>query len=174
MSEYLLTFTAFGTPAPQGSKDSLGNGIMRESAYETLGPFRDAVTMFSRLAIAKLPKEIRQQFPLQGPVVASMVFTVKRTTRAERADAPDVRPDLDKYVRAVGDACTGFVYGDDAQIVGYDLAWKTYPKRHPLSLNKPGLVMSVRRATHEELGLERASYQGGKYSQLVEKWGAGR
>lgn len=173
MSDYVLTFQAFGDPAPQGSKDSLGNGIMRESSHATLKPFRDSVTMFSRLAIAKLPRRVRETFPLEGPLVASMVFTVKRVTKSGRADAPGQRPDLDKYIRAAGDACTGFVYVDDSQLVGFDLAWKTYPGRHPLALDRPGLHMAIRRATHAELGLDLESFQGRKYSQLLAKWGAG-
>lgn len=173
MSDYILTFSAFGDPAPQGSKDPLGNGLMRESAHKTLKPFRDSVTMYSRLAIAKLPRDVRERFPLDGPLVASMVFTVKRHTNPARADAPSVRPDLDKYVRAAGDACTGFVYADDSQLVGFDQVWKTYPNRHPLALDKPGLQMSIRRATHAELGLDPGSLQGRKYTQLLTRWGAG-
>lgn len=171
MADYLLQFSSFGAPpAPQGSKNVGRHGQVYESS-PGVKPFRDTVAMFARLAISRLPRDQRERFPLDGPLVAKMVFTVKRVTNPERADAPCVYPDLSKYARAAEDAVKDIVWTDDGRVIGYDLLWKTYPKRHPDALDKPGLVMAVRRATHAELGLEPGSFQAAKYQRFLEMWG---
>lgn len=165
-------FTAWGNPAPQGSKMPYGGGRVESSKH--LKPFRDAVAMYAKLAVAKLPRDKRVKFPLEGPLVATMVFTVRRVTRGSNAaDAPSVMPDLSKYCRAAEDAVKNIVWTDDGRVIGYDLLWKTYPGRHPYALERPGLVLAVRRATHAELGLSTESPQGIKYTNLMEKWNAG-
>lgn len=183
---YLFTFHAYGDPAPQGSKtlvrhDRNGKPLARphmvesadisgDSRTKKLTEFRTGIGWHARNAISRLPAEERARFPLDGPLVASMVFTVKRVTSPGRADAPAVLPDLSKYLRAAEDALKRIVWSDDGRVVGYDLLWKTYPKRHPQALERPGVVIAVRRATHEELGLDLDSFQGKKYTRLLERW----
>lgn len=167
--EYLIKFSSYGVPGPQGSKMPYGRGRVESS--KKVKPFREAIGWNAKMAVRKLPAAIRKQFPLEGPLVASMVFTVRRSTRgAQFADAPSVMPDVSKYVRAAEDAVKGLVWTDDGRVVGYDLVWKTYPLRHPDALDAPGLVMAVRRATHAELGLDPASFQGRKYTGLLDRW----
>ena len=167
---YDLWFHAYGTPAPKGSKEAYGNGRVESS--KGVKPFEESIGWAAKMAIKKLPPELAKQFPLQGPLVAKFVFTVKRSTNKLRADAPSVRPDLSKYIRAAEDGCNKLVWADDGNIVQYDTAAKTYPGRHPGALDKPGVLIAVRRATHEELGLSLDSYQGKRYSQLLHMWGA--
>jgi crossover junction endodeoxyribonuclease RusA len=61
------------------------------------------------------------------PVELEVMFYLERpaTVPFSKRAAPTVPPDLDKLIRAVGDALTGVVYDDDSQIVRV-LAWKTY------------------------------------------------
>lgn len=183
MAEYELMFTAWGNPAPKGSKTPTGQyrrnqkggltPILRESS-QGVKEFEEKIAWYAKLAIAKLPTEKRAKFPMEGPLIATMVFTMKRATRgANSADAPSVMPDLSKLTRAAEDAVKGVVWTDDGRVVGYDLLWKAYPNRHPYALERPGLVMAVRRASHEELGLSLTSMQGEKYTLLKEKWDAG-
>lgn len=171
--EYLIRFETRYKPAPQGSKEPYGKGRVESS--KGVKPFREAIGWNARTALQRLPSELRSQFPLQGPLVVKMVFTVTRYTRgSNRADAPYTRPDLSKYARAAEDAMTGIVWGDDGQVVGYDQLWKTFSGAHSDALDQPGLVVAVRRATHEELGLDPALFQGRKYTGLLEQWTAGQ
>lgn len=183
MSDYLINFATYYKPAPQGSKTATGQTratksggrtpVLRESSAG-VKPFREAIGWNAKMAIRKLPAAERKQFPLEGPLVARMVFTVTRRTRGKNfADAPSVMPDVSKYVRAAEDAVKNIIWTDDGRVVGYDLVWKTYPGRHPEALDKAGLVMAVRRATHAELGLDPDLLQGRKYTELLEKWAAG-
>lgn len=187
--QYLLRFSAYGNPAPQGSKTLIRNDrngkplpkprlvesadISGDHRVKGVQQFRQAVGWFATAALRKLPAAQRRQFPLDGPLVGAMVFTVKRHTEAWRADAPAVMPDLSKYLRAAEDALKGIVIVDDGRIVGYDTVWKAYPGRHPWALDRPGVMIGVRRPTHEELGLDPESYQGLKYARLLQKWGDG-
>jgi Holliday junction resolvase RusA-like endonuclease len=173
VNEYLIRFETRYKPAPQGSKEPYGNGRVESS--KGVKPFREAIGWNAKVALQRLPKPLLVQFPLQGPLVARMVFTVQRYTRGSaRADAPYTRPDLSKYTRAAEDAVKDIIWGDDGQVVGYDLLMKTFPDHHPEALDQPGLVMAVRRATHEELGLDRDLLQGRKYTGLLEQWTAGQ
>jgi Holliday junction resolvase RusA-like endonuclease len=186
--QYLIQFAAYGDPAPQGSKtlvrhDRNGNLLARPHMVESadmsgdgrnkaVKEFRESIGWFAQAALKKLPTAQRQVFPLDGPLVAAMMFTVKRSTNSQRADAPQTRPDLSKYLRAAEDALKGIVWSDDGRVVGYDMVWKVYPGRHPWALDRPGVTIAVRRPTHEELALPRDSFQGLKYTRLLEKWGA--
>lgn len=184
MTDYLIRFTTYAKPAPKGSKTPTGQvrrtkrggltPVLRESSKGVKG-FEEQVAWRAKMALQKLTPQERRQFPLEGPLVARMVFTIQRYTRGKAfADAPSVMPDVSKYVRAAEDAVKGLLWTDDGRVVGYDLIWKSYPGRHPEALEKPGLVMAVRRATHEELGLDPNLLQGRKYSTLLEQWAAGQ
>lgn len=56
--------------------------------------------------------------PLDGPVRLICEFYLPRPASApKRVTMPIKKPDLDKLVRAVGDALKGTIYVDDSQIV---------------------------------------------------------
>ena len=62
-----------------------------------------------------------------------------------KANAPVLHtstPDLDKLLRAVGDALTGVLYADDSQVVSYDGSLKRYVSS---AAGKPGVRVTVRR-----------------------------
>jgi crossover junction endodeoxyribonuclease RusA len=87
--------------------------------------------------------------PMDGPLAVMMTFGLSRpmahygtgkNVRNVRPAAPQFpanqRDDLDKLVRAVGDALTGIVYDDDGQVINLH-AWKRY--------GKPGVQITVSR-----------------------------
>lgn len=120
-----VEFTVLGEPQPQGSKTTVmrkgKRPVMREDNPQT-GPWRATVT--ARAAEAMDGRQLRS-----GPLHMRVVFVFARpaghwgTGRNHgklKASAPlycRTRPDVDKLLRAIGDACTGVVFRDDAQIV---------------------------------------------------------
>jgi Holliday junction resolvase RusA-like endonuclease len=121
----VVAFVVDGAPAPQGSKTiertAAGAAHVRESSRK-VGPWRDAVALRAREAMAGRP-------PLTGPLELDVAFLFARPRSHYRTgrhagqlkpSAPvycDKRPDLDKLLRAIGDAITGIVAVDDAAIV---------------------------------------------------------
>lgn len=96
-----ITFTAEGTPAPQGSKIRTRYGMFESS--KRLMPWREIVTR----AATKAGDDAALLGPLKPPYRVDVWFYIQRpkTTRATHPVAPTVG-DLDKLVRAVGDALT--------------------------------------------------------------------
>ena len=120
-----MRFTVPGLPAPQGSKRAFvikgtSRAVMVEDNKRTK-PWRVDVALMAKQAMAGSE-------PFTGPLSAVFVFTLPRPKahycggdpgRALRETAPihrDAKPDVDKLFRAVGDALTGIVYHDDAQL----------------------------------------------------------
>ena len=126
------TITVLGRPRPQGS-------------MRTLIPKRQAkpVTLPSDAGIYKYRADVQATFvraygepaPLEGPVVLHATFFFRRpdnhylpvaptkgrkAREALKVTAPVIHhvstPDVDKLLRAIGDALTGFAYVDDKQI----------------------------------------------------------
>lgn len=137
----MINFFVPGTPAPQGSKRYLGNGRMVESS-KRVKPWRADIRT---TALANFPQ------PLTGPIRLDLTFVMPRpkshygTGRNAgklKNSAPDChtqKPDLDKLVRAVGDALTGVAYLDDSQIIV-----GAYMKRWACSTNdQPGVHITV-------------------------------
>jgi crossover junction endodeoxyribonuclease RusA len=125
LSDDVVTFTVHGEPAPQGSKTTgrtkAGATFVREDNPAT-EPWRNAVAARARAAMAGRP-------PLAGALELDVVFVFARP-RAHfgtgrnagrlKPSSPNYcakRPDLDKLVRAVGDALTGIAVVDDAGFV---------------------------------------------------------
>jgi crossover junction endodeoxyribonuclease RusA len=116
-----IAFDVLGRPAPQGSKKSIGNNRFVESS-KFLPAWRNAVKFAAETAV-----KIGSWEPVSGPVELEVMFYLDRpsTISATKRPHPTVPPDLDKLVRAVGDALTGVVYDDDSQVIRC-LAWKVY------------------------------------------------
>jgi crossover junction endodeoxyribonuclease RusA len=104
----------YGTPAPQGSKTAIvrnGRAIMFE-ANKRLPEWRDTVLMGATIAKAE-----HGGLTILGPVTVSMTFHMPRPKSVSRR-YPNSAPDLDKLVRAVGDALQeSEVLANDGQIV---------------------------------------------------------
>ncbi len=105
-----------GVPAAQGSKRAIGrrrNGstILIESSTR-LRPWRDRLRDALTLAHGGRP-------PFEGPVELELTFMLPRLPSYRRTGTvlATKKPDLDKLLRAVGDALTDArVLGDDSQI----------------------------------------------------------
>jgi crossover junction endodeoxyribonuclease RusA len=104
----------YGEPAPQGSKTAIvrnGRAIMFE-ANKRLPEWRETVLMGATIARAE-----QGGLTILGPVTVSMTFHMPRPKSVSRR-YPNSAPDLDKLVRAVGDALQeSEVLANDGQIV---------------------------------------------------------
>lgn len=107
----LIEFSLFvpGRPAPQGSKDHVGNGIMVESS-KAVAPWRTLVAWSAA-------KEWHRA-PLLQAVYLQLEFVMPRPARTPKQTPPAIkRPDVDKLERAIFDALTGVCWKDDSQVV---------------------------------------------------------
>jgi len=131
-------FRVYGIPAPQGSKipgvsSKTGKMFVREQSSKTLGSWREDVKQAALIARGvpdpqANPSDMINQGAydtapidtLTGPIRLTVNFLVPRpaSVTIKKRPHPIVAPDLDKYVRGVGDALKqAGVYKDDAQIV---------------------------------------------------------
>lgn len=116
-----IDFTIFGIAAPKGSKrgfvvdhkDGTRGVALVESAGERLKDWQGQVnSVMQEVALTEVPM-------LEGPLSLYVVFHLPRPKSAPKSRIyPDRKPDLDKLIRVIGDACTqtGLVH-DDAQFI---------------------------------------------------------
>lgn len=124
MERESVRLEVFGDPAPQGSK-RIFKGRLVEASSEKLKRWRKNVT---DAALAHM--EETGWRPFTGPVQLRITFYMPRGKTVKR-ELPIVPPDLDKLVRAVGDALTyGEVWGDDSQVVSMQVE-KVYADDRP-------------------------------------------
>ena len=135
-----LYFTAFGDPAPQGSKN-VYNGRLVE-ASKKLKPWRAAVAD----AVFKAFVATSDERQFTEPVVIRATFFLPRPKSVKRW-LPSVPPDLDKLQRALGDALSidTKVLADDSLIVRWETS-KVYADHQDA-----GVRVAIRLATVEEL-----------------------
>lgn len=139
----VIQFTVIGDPAPQGSKSFKGflpNGKanMQESS-KAVRPWRQDVAFAGREAM-------QGREPLDGPLMASIVFTVRKPASAPKRKTtyPSRKPDLDKLLRSTMDALvTAGVIADDARVVEFTQVAKVFPGEHIRALPHPGAYISV-------------------------------
>lgn len=137
----MINFFVPGTPAPQGSKRYLGNGVMIESS-KRVKPWRADIRA---TALANFKQ------PFTGPIWLDLLFVLPRpkshhgTGRNANTIKPSAptqhtqKPDLDKLIRAVGDALTSVAYQDDSQVVA-----GSYMKRWSYGANdRAGVYITV-------------------------------
>ena len=120
----MIEFRVDGEPVPQGSKTvghSKGGGTFVREDNPKTEPWRNAVAARAREAMDG-------RKPMAGPLQLNVVFYFGRPKGHYRTGrhagelkptAPDFcskRPDLDKLLRALGDALTGVAFVDDAAI----------------------------------------------------------
>jgi len=110
-----MTFRVYGTPIPQGS--------LRGFVSRGAGPTRVLLTSDNtktepwRQDVAAQAIKAGVSMIASGPVGLHCVFHLPRPkSRPKRCTHPDVRPDLDKLVRAILDALTSIAFRDDAQV----------------------------------------------------------
>jgi Holliday junction resolvase RusA-like endonuclease len=142
-----LTITAYGDPAPQGSKRHVGGGRLIESS-KRLPSWRTAVKDATDAAVARrIMDDGAPDLPLDGPVVAEITVTVARPKSAPktRITWPQTRSsgDLDKLVRGILDALDqGGAIADDSRVVELT-ARKVYPHEGIDALDRPGVVVHL-------------------------------
>lgn len=134
-------FTAFGDPAPQGSKRYVGNGRFIEASSK-LKPWRSAVADAVFLEFVRSGDET----PFTEPVVVEATFRMPKPKTVKRL-WPSIAPDLDKLQRALGDAMSvdAGLIEDDALIVGWH-SRKVYAEPR-----WAGVVVRIRLATEADL-----------------------
>ena len=90
-----------------------GKSFVREQSGKTLKPWREAIKEAALIARG-------ESDTIEGPVMLHVDFYVPRPASVphKKRPLPTVAPDLDKMVRAVGDALKqAGMYKDDSQIV---------------------------------------------------------
>ena len=108
-----------GTPVPQGSAKAFVRGKHAVVTHDNAAtePWRDSVKNAAR---AKVGPEIYYLRPAAVHLAVEFVMP-RRASAPKRSTPPHTRrPDLDKLLRALGDALTGVVYEDDSQVTGID------------------------------------------------------
>jgi crossover junction endodeoxyribonuclease RusA len=120
-----VEFTVLGLPQPQGSKTTVvrkgRRPVMREDSPLT-EPWRATVAARAQAAMAGRQLRsgaLRMRVVFVFPRPAAHFGTGRNHGRL-KASAPlycRTRPDVDKLLRAIGDALTGLVFRDDAQLV---------------------------------------------------------
>ncbi len=105
-----------GRPAPQGSKNAfvIGKRAVMVEASKHLPAWRAEIV----LAVKKLFADTEDVSKFVEPVKVRMTFFLERPKQPKWKVFPGGKPDLDHYIRAVGDALTiGGLIADDALIV---------------------------------------------------------
>lgn len=154
-----LRIVVRGLPAPQGSKTSYGHGRMVESS-KNVRPWRaDVRDAAERMILCACPDDcgaLRPGYPLDGPLLAEMVFTFTRPRSHYRTGRnahllkdtaparPQGTPDLSKLIRSTEDAITSAgAWKDDARVVEYRRTAKVWAGEDPDALDVPGAVIRV-------------------------------
>ena len=139
MQSDAITFNVDGMePATQGSKRSVGNGIMLET-NKRLRPWRSHIS----------DAAISTKQPLtQSPVSISITFRFLRpkshfnksglTSKAPSHLTSKQKGDIDKLSRAVLDALTGTLLHDDSQVVQLSAH-----KRYTTPDERPGALITI-------------------------------
>jgi Holliday junction resolvase RusA-like endonuclease len=151
---WLGSFEVTGVPVPQGSKRlgrnrATGAPILIDDNAQ-LRPWREQLLWVATRALRE--RELDARLPLVGPVVLRIRFRFPRprshfgTGRNAgqlKLSAPiqhDIKPDLDKLVRAVLDALkVACLYQDDGQVSGLSGTTKVYANVG----EAPGALISI-------------------------------
>ena len=128
----MIRLDVLGLPKPQGSKKVI-HGRLIEASGQALKVWRRAI------ADACEPY-LTQNIHL-GPIKLEVDFYLPRPKSVPKKDRPEpiVPPDLDKLLRAVGDAVgqSGLIWGDDSQIV------EIAARKHYADDREPGAVIVI-------------------------------
>jgi len=120
-----LRFRVFGVPVPKGStrawiSKKTGRAYVTDSAGVPLKSWSTNIQDRALEAVKLLFKAEQPDLPLfpEGvPVTIDLGFAFARPKSAKKRLWPTVRPDLDKAIRGVLDACTGILWADDSQVI---------------------------------------------------------
>jgi len=122
----LLDMFVPGVVRPQGSM----RAVQHHGRVRTFHVNHDDLMAWRGAVTAQAADLWGDEPPLDEAVVLSADFWLARPPSVpKRRTRPDRGPDLDKLVRAVGDALTGIVFTNDARIVAVYAA-KHYADEH--------------------------------------------
>lgn len=143
-----FTFFVPGEPITEGSMRTFKSG-QRVVVTHDRGPELDAWRTRVKRAAQEAAREAGWEPRYDGPVAVTAVFLLPRPKSAKGRLLPHVKPDLDKLIRAVGDALAPYkqpgVLRDDSRIV----AWRA-SKDYAIPY-KPGVFITVSRVDEEGL-----------------------
>lgn len=132
-----IDFFVEGAPASQGSMKLVGTKV-RHNSPQKLMYWRNLV--FGK-ALDAMSDAGYERFEGPVAVVAQFTFERPKSVKESKRALPVVPPDLDKLLRAVGDALNKVVVVDDAQIV----EWKAFKAYAPAPwADIPGVRVIVR------------------------------
>jgi crossover junction endodeoxyribonuclease RusA len=128
-----IAFTVIGLPVPQGSKKVVPTRAgprAIESNEKKIRPWRATLSAAAAEAMGGRtlltgPVQLKVEFVFPRP---KGHFGTGRNAGSVKHSAPtyvSTKPDLDKLVRAIGDALSGVVVRDDSQIAHVNV-WKVY------------------------------------------------
>lgn len=141
MSHTPINFLVEGRPAPQGSKNAYvrgGRAVMVE-ASKFLPAWRLAVTGAARQSLMAS----ESLTPFSVPVRLVVRFFIERPKTTKYEHYPAGKPDLDHYVRAVGDALTQAGVLSDDSLICEIVAKKLWASSDPASNPVPGAAVYV-------------------------------
>jgi Holliday junction resolvase RusA-like endonuclease len=144
-----LAFKVYGTPAPQGSLRTIGNGKARRLINDNpkTGPWRERVAKGGRALMA----HHHYPEPIDGPITVTVTTTLQRpvSIKPHKRWWPYLQSpghgDVDKLARTVLDALVDArVIANDAQVVEL-VAVKAYrdTPTAPDRLHRPGAVIRI-------------------------------
>ena len=143
----ICAFTVLGAAKPQGSTRT-------RTFRDAHGFVKTAITHSNRESLMQWRQDIRNAIQIhapqlrnalvRGPVACVALFHRTRPASVSKKKIfPVTSPDLDKLLRAVGDALETTVLVNDAQIKGW-IAWERYTdgaSRLELQIWEPDMVM---------------------------------
>lgn len=137
-----VEFTVYGIARPKGSMQGFVAGGRAVVTEKQGSPSRKWQHRIADEAQRHAP----EGGPLDGPLIASVVFYLPRPTSAPKMAlvAADKKPDADKLLRALNDALRGVIIADDARIVRFLDFGKFYSVR-------PRAEIAVWEATADDL-----------------------
>lgn len=110
----IASFFVPGVPVPQGSKRAFARGG-KAWLVEANPRHKDWRSTVSAHALEARPAGSPI---LDGPISITLHFQfIRPKSCPKKRTRPEVKPDIDKLVRAVADSITGILIRDDAQIV---------------------------------------------------------
>lgn len=126
-----ISFSVRGVPAPQGSTRAF---VVKGRAVTTNKT--PALTAW-RTAISDEARKVAPPALLGGALNVTCYFQFDAPkSRKKQGMTMFSRPDLDKLLRAVLDACTGVLWHDDSQVC--------ILRGHKVYLSPPGVSVTVR------------------------------
>lgn len=142
----LVDLFIVGTPVPQGSKRIGRHGrhpVILDANDQKLRPWRDSIQaqLWDRTSIAGPSSDaVKVEATFHLPCPKSLP---KRSTPAHTK-----KPDIDKLIRALLDACTGIVFVDDSQVVALVIR-KQYARNEHHQHTQTGVHLRVELLTEQ-------------------------